>query len=259
MPSRTLILLTDFGLVDPYVGVMKLVVLREVSPDLRVNFVDLSHGVPPQNIGVAARMIRCSRAYAPPEATWLIVVDPGVGTARRALAFLLRDGSRGVAPDNGVITPFREELTAVSALPVPPDASSTFHGRDVFAPAAARLLSGAHPHDLGKPVDPEDLVWLDPRPPELRPDGIRGEVVTVDHFGNLITNIPGDWLRGRRVRIQAGKVWVPLVRTYGEVPEGELLALIGSCGELEISVRNGSARDRLGLAEGDPVWVFWAS
>ncbi len=259
MKSGILILLTDFGLQDSYVGVMKLVVLREVPPDLVVSFVDLSHEVPPQNVRAAARVIRCSSRHAPPGSTWLIVVDPGVGTSRRALAFLLADGSRGVAPDNGVITPFREALVAVSALPIPPDASATFHGRDVFAPAAARLLGGAHPHDLGEPLDPEDLVWIeDPRPRPL-PDGLEGRIMTADRFGNLITNIPGEVIQNRKVRIQAGGMEIPLVRTYGDVPEGAPLALVGSCGELEISVRNGSARERLGLKVGDPVWVFWAS
>ncbi len=259
MKSGVLILLTDFGLQDPYVGVMKLVVLQGVGPDRGVQFVDLSHGVPPQNLRVAARMIRCAKPYAPPGSTWLIVVDPGVGTSRRALAFLLKDGSRGVAPDNGVITPFRESLTAVSALPVPPDASPTFHGRDVFAPAAARLLSGMHPHELGDPLDPEGLVWLEEPPPRILPDGLEGRIVAVDRFGNLITNIPGEALRDRKVRVHAAGVDIPLVRTYGDVPEGALLALVGSCGELEISVRNGSARARLGLEQGDPVWVFWVS
>jgi len=257
--ASVLILLTDFGLQDPYVGVMKLVVLRDLPPGVEVRFVDLTHNVPPQDIRAASRVIRCSRPYAPPGSTWLIVVDPGVGTSRRALAFLLSDGSRGVAPDNGVITPFRKDLVAASALPIPPEASPTFHGRDVFAPAAVRLLSGAHPYDLGEPVDPEELVWNEDPPLLPFPQGLEGRIVATDRFGNLITNIPGGVLWGKKVRIHVGGVDIPLVRTYGDVPEGALLALVGSCGELEISVRNGSAQAHLGLREGDPVWVFWES
>ena len=257
--ASTLILLTDFGLQDPYVGVMKLAVLRELPPGVDVRFVDLTHAVPPQNVRAAARAIRCSRPHAPPGSTWLIVVDPGVGTRRRALAFLLSDGSRGVAPDNGVITPFRETLVAVSSLPVPPGASATFHGRDVFAPAAARLLAGAHPHDLGEPLDPRSLIWLDEPSPRVFSGGLEGQIVAIDRFGNLITNISGGALQNRKVRVRAGEVDIPLVRTYADVPEGALLALVGSCGELEISVRNGSARARLGLREGDPVWAVWES
>lgn len=259
MSSQTLVLLTDFGLKDPYVGVMKLVILQNIPANLTVHMVDLSHEVSPQNVREASRMIRCSRPWVPPESTWLIVVDPGVGTERRALAFLLRDGSRGVAPDNGVITPLREDLVAVSALPVPPGASTTFHGRDVFAPAAARLLSGAHPHALGTPLDPGDLVWLEDPPFRVSEEGVEGRVVSVDHFGNLITSIPGDLLRGRKAEVRAGGRTFPVVRTYADVPEGALLALVGSCNELEISVRNGSAQKELGLSEGDPVWVFWRS
>ncbi len=256
-PRNTLVLLTDFGTRDPYVGVMKLVVLSRVQRP--VNLVDLSHDVPPQDLHVAARMIRCSRPYLPPASVWLIVVDPGVGTSRRAIAFELRDGSAGVAPDNGVLTPLKRDVVAASRLPIPPEASTTFHGRDVFAPAAARLLEGAHPHDLGVPVEPKTLKELPAALPVVRDEGIQGRVVDVDRFGNLITNIPADLFQGRPVRVHVAGKEIPLVRTYADVEPGALLALVGSCGELEISVRNGSAARHLRAGIGTDVWVFFSS
>lgn len=256
-PRSTVLLLTDFGERDPYVGIMKMVILKNFSRPIQ--FVDLSHQVPPQNLHVAARMIRCSRPYVPPGVVWLIVVDPGVGTSRRAVAFLTKDGSAGVAPDNGVLTPLKKEIIAASTLPPSPSASPTFHGRDIFAPAAAQLLSGAHPHDLGTPLDPHTLQILADLPLEISGPQIRGYVVDVDRFGNLITNIPGAILEGQSPRIRVGTVEIPLVRTYADVADGEVLALIGSCGELEISVRNGSAAQRLKADIGTVVWVWRSS
>lgn len=244
-------LLTDFGTADGYAAAMAGVVAA-AAPDALVEHA--SHEIAPGDVfGAGLALSRYAFRY-PPETVHLVVVDPGVGTERRALAAEL-DGRFLVAPDNGVLT-----LAARAAgtgrfvhLPDPPEASATFHGRDVFAPAAARLAGGAALDDLGAPVD--EPVLLSTPDPSRHDEGIYGVVLHVDRFGNLITNIPRDWLAG------AGDVWMgfarvgPLRRTYGDVPDGEPLALVGSLGLLEVSVRNGSAAARLSAGRGAPVYI----
>lgn len=248
---RRVVLLTDFGTADGYAAAMAGVVAA-AAPDALVEHA--SHDLAPGDVfGAALALSRYALRY-PPGTVHLVVVDPGVGTERRALAAEL-DGRFIVAPDNGVLT-----LVAGAGDPVRfvrladrPAASPTFHGRDVFAPAAGRLAAGAALDEIGEPID--DPLFLSIPDPSRHEEGIYGVVLHVDRFGNLITNIPESWLEG------AGDVWMgfarvgPLRRTYGDVLEGEPLALVGSLGLLEVSVRNGSAAGRLSAGRGAPVYI----
>lgn len=232
-----IVLLSDFGLSDVYVGVMR-GVIASIAPGVPV--VDLTHGVPPQAVAVGARWLAESWRYFPEGAVFVAVVDPGVGTARRPVA--VRAGGRTfVGPDNGLfaLLPVDEarEITAPWGLT---PRSATFHGRDVFAPVAARLAAGAAFDEVGPRV--EALLPL----VEPRPRGGVGEVLWVDHFGNLVTNLPG---RAAGVVRCAGRD-APVVGTYGEAPPGALVALTGSGGWLEVAVVGGSAAHRLGVGAG---------
>jgi hypothetical protein len=196
-----------------------------------------------------------------------VVVDPGVGTERRPLALRTAEDQYLVGPDSGVFTlfcpPFADadpdavELTERRWWRVP-EASATFHGRDVFAPVAARLACAVAAGevdlaDFGVPA--RDLRRFDmPAPVEDR-GSYRGEVVHVDHFGNAVTNLPERWVAhaGGAVVVEAGGKSMPVVRTYGDVEVGDLCALVGSSGWLEVACREGSAAERLGLASGIPV------
>lgn len=240
---RTLALLTDFGLSDPWVGVMK-GVIAGIAPDARV--IDLTHGVPSQDIRVGALHLDASWRYFPEGTVFLCVVDPGVGSSRRPVVVRAAD-RLFVGPDNGLfgLLPDAEArlLSAPWGLPNP---SRTFHGRDLFAPAAARLCAGARFEDAGP------LLGA-PQPIDLpRPDGPHGQVLLVDRFGNLITNLPG---RDDGVVRIAGQA-APVARTYASVEPGALVAVTGSTGHLEVSVRDGSAAERLGASTG--TVVTWA-
>lgn len=253
MPSFPIITLTtDFGLADPYVGVMKGVILS-ITPDVRL--VDLSHEVAPFDTEQAAFLVSQAVPYFPAGTIHLLVVDPGVGGPRRAL---VAHGKRAayVGPDNGVLGPLLAEDSPATVHEIgtpdflPRERSATFHGRDVFSPCAAHLVLGRPLADFGPPVD-DDLA----RPfaaPERTPDGWRGRVLHVDRFGNLITNLGAD-LGRELTRISVAGAHVPVVHRYGDVPVGEPGAVAGSSGRLEIFVREGSARARLGAGVGDVV------
>jgi S-adenosylmethionine hydrolase len=238
-------LLTDFGTADGFVAEMKGVLASEAPG---ATLVDLTHEIPAHDID-AARMAlaRCWLRF-PPGTVHIVVVDPGVGGARKALAVQSRDRFL-VGPDNGVLSPALLARDArVVALPVPPDASPTFHGRDVFAPAGARLARGESLATLGHPH--VGAVVL--RAPEAtrHADGtIAGEIVSVDRFGNLITNIAGR--PGGTVLI--GDAQIPVRRTYGDVADDALVAVPSSNGFLEVALRGVSAAARLGLKRGDSV------
>ncbi|MDQ7038317.1 MAG: SAM-dependent chlorinase/fluorinase [Aquificota bacterium] len=240
------VLLTDFGLRDHYVGVMKGVILSRVPEAV---LVDLTHEVPPQDIREGAYLLSVSFRYFPPGTVFLSVVDPGVGTERRALV-LKAEGRFCVGPDNGLFTlVLRQAQEAeIRAIDVPrfllPNASHTFHGRDLFAPVVAEILKGRALSAFGPVV--WDPVLLEFPEPELIPGGLRIPVLRVDRFGNLILNLRAEEVSGRRFRIVVEGRKLPWVRTYAEVPEGEPLALTGSDGFLEVAVHRGSAVELFG-------------
>ncbi len=236
-------LTTDFGLADGYVGVMKGVILG-IAPDVRL--VDLSHDVAPQDIRRAADILDQAAPYFPAGTVHLAVVDPGVGGARRGLVVQTQNAFY-VGPDNGLFT---RALAAPGAQAWEPDrpeywlpaVSRTFHGRDIFAPVAARLALGMPPVQLGRPAaDPVRLAL--PGPMRHEDGHISGQIVHADRFGNLISDVPAGWLTGQgwQCRI-AGRQIAGLSATYGAAERGALLALIGSSGTVEIAVREGARR-----------------
>jgi hypothetical protein len=238
-------LLTDFGTADGYVAELKGVLLS-AAPE--ASLVDLTHDIPPHDVEAARlALARCWRRF--PEGTiHLVVVDPGVGSARAALA-VASDGRLLVGPDNGVLSPALLRPGAfVVELPVPASASPTFHGRDVFAPAAAQLAVGVSLESLGRAVS-SPIVRRTPEPHRRGDGALVGQVIAVDRFGNAVTNLLG--LRGGAVEIGGRRI--PVSRTYADVPSGELTALCGSSGLIELAVRDGSAAREHGLVRGAGV------
>jgi S-adenosyl-L-methionine hydrolase (adenosine-forming) len=247
MPLITL--LTDFGTTDAYVAEMKAVLLGAVPG---ATLVDLTHTVPPGDLRAAAYLLGRTWHRFPAGTVHLAVVDPGVGTTRAALAF----GTGGhwfVGPDNGLFTPvLRDAAVEIVALPTPASAAPTFHGRDLFAPAAAALAAGAALHTLGEPFlgMPHRLSSHEPR---YEGKSVMGEVVYVDRFGTLVSNLTPDLVPGYAVLEVEGLEIGPLRRTFGDVPTGGLLAYVGSGGQIEIAVRDGSAARRLGMGVGGRI------
>lgn len=255
-------LTTDFGLDDGYVGAMKGVMLS-IAPG--ATLVDITHAVPPQDIRRGMSVLRGATPYFPAGTVHLAIVDPGVGSRRRPIA--LQVGTqRFVGPDNGLFSGVIADAqaaglsVAVYHLDQPafwrPEISRTFHGRDIFAPVAAHLANGVPLEHLGTPVD--DPVLLPLWQPERRADGhILGHVDHVDHFGNLISNIPAAWLAGRRWTVAiAGRQVIGPQPTYAAVEPGELLALVSSSNHLEVAVRNGSAAALLGVQAGERIELW---
>lgn len=239
-------LLTDFGTADGYVGEMK-GVLATLARGAQL--VDVSHELPPQDVECGRLTLARYWRRFPEGTAHLVVVDPGVGSARQCLA-VESAGRFLVGPDNGVLSPalLLPGARAV-ALPVPPGASATFHGRDVFAPAAAALATGASLEALGAPaVDP--IVRRTPEARRLADGRVAGEVIAVDRFGNAITNLmthrPG-------AVVEVDGRALPVRRTYADVAAGEPVALVGSSGLIEVAVREGSAAGVLGLRRGAGV------
>jgi len=255
-------LLTDFGTRDHFVATMKGVILQI---DAKATIVDVTHEVDPQEIYAAAFTLRQVFPYFPEGTIFVVVVDPTVGTSRRVLA--TRYSNRIVlAPDNGVITLIHRDAELQEARVVENrrffarSLSSTFHGRDVFAPVAAHLSKGVGLGALGPVADSLDLLEL-AKPARAGNGALSGAVVYVDRFGNLITNISALDLSaanspGRTLRVRVGDTDVGPVRiAYADVPAGQFVALIGSTQMLEVAVNQGSARDRLGVGRGAPVTV----
>jgi S-adenosylmethionine hydrolase len=250
MSAPLFTLTTDFGSASGYPAQMKAVLLSAL-PDARI--VDVSHDVPPFDLLAGALLLEAALRWFPPDAIHLAVVDPGVGTARRALCVVGADGRRYLAPDNGLLTPFLGAGARVFALEpgraVPLPRSATFHGRDLFAPAAALLARGAEPGALGARVeDPVRLPW----PAAVVSGGeIAGETLASDPFGNVVTSIREADLGGATVaEASVADRRARWVRTFGEGGPGELLAMIGSGGRVELAVREGSAAALLGAARG---------
>lgn len=253
-------LITDFGMKDGNVGVMKGVILR-IAPRARI--VDLSHSIQPQDILEASLILRRSAPYFPAGTIHLVVVDPGVGTERRPLLARLGDYIY-VGPDNGIITMLRDfgkpqnwEMTFIN-LDRPQfwldPVSHVFHGRDIFAPVAAHLANGILLGELGTPIS--DPVLLNLPQPMPTTTGWVGEVIHIDHFGNISTNIWEHQISGPDMRVRIGGVHLDgLVQTFGEGKPGDLVALFGSTGNLIVSEVNGNAARRLNLRVGAAVTV----
>jgi S-adenosyl-L-methionine hydrolase (adenosine-forming) len=246
MSSPAITLLTDFGTADGYVAELK-GVLVSLAPGVPI--IDLSHDIPPQDIAFGRLTVARYWRRFPAGTVHLVVVDPGVGTSRAAIA-ICSEGRYLVGPDNGVLSPALFSLDArVVQLPIDPAASATFHGRDVFVPIAAQLALGTPLEQLGDPY--ASAVRLRTPPPRRDAHGLlHGEVLTIDRFGNIITNLLTRDTHGM-VKI-AGRA-ARLVRTYGEAARGELVALIGSSGFVEVAVCEGSAAAALGVERGAGV------
>jgi S-adenosyl-L-methionine hydrolase (adenosine-forming) len=253
-------LLSDFGSRDHYAGTMKGVVLG-ICPD--VTLVDITHGVPAHDVLDGALQLSAACRYFPPGTIFLAVVDPGVGSARRGIAAEAGD-YRFVAPDNGVLTlalrdfPPKRVVELTERRYARPTVSRTFEGRDRFAPAAAWLAKGIQLTALGRPVT--DYQRLDIPVPEVADDGVRGMVLRVDQFGNVVTNIDRRTFeavaRGKSVQVSVdGHRVEQIVATYAEIPVGGVCALFGSTDHLELAANAASAAERLGLARGAVVEV----
>ncbi|MDR7521472.1 MAG: SAM-dependent chlorinase/fluorinase [Armatimonadota bacterium] len=256
---RIITLLSDFGASSPYPAEMKGVLLSAC----RARLVDITHDVPSHDVAAGAYLLAAATPAFPVGTIHLAVVDPGVGTPRQALAV----GSGGcvfVGPDNGLLMRAARAAGEPRAFAIDPvrfarhPMSATFHGRDLFAPAAAALARGLPLEQIGPPA--ATPVELPEHPPERVGGTVRGQVIFRDRFGNLITNIPGHWLGGvagpLTLELPGGRSPARAVRTYAEGTGQEILVVVGSGGTLEIAVNTGSAADTLGIGVGDLLAVL---
>lgn len=258
--------LSDFGLEDDFVGVCH-GVIRRIAPDAEI--VDLTHGIAPQNVLQGARVLEATLPYVP-EGVHLAVVDPGVGTERRALTLRSGGGRLFVGPDNGLLVLAAEADGGIAAVheltsevhrlaPV----SSTFHGRDVFAPAAAHLCRGVEPAEFGPALDPASLVRLTVPEPELHSTWIRGEVLYVDRFGNVQLNMSREHLElagiasGAQVELilPLDSYYAVAARTFADAQRGDLILYEDAYWNVSIALTDGSAVSLLGTKPGDRVEI----
>lgn len=254
---------TDFGLNDPFVGLLHAVSLR-VDPALRL--VDLTHGIAPQDVQEAAFWLAKSYGYFSKGTVHVVVVDPGVGTSREPIC-VYADGHYFVGPNNGIITSVIGPGISADARIIDVDRycsgrpSNTFHGRDIFAPIAALIASGQiRFDDVGKPITILQNQSL--KEANFSTNHITGQIVTIDRFGNMITNIPGlvhatdasSWAGGRQIRgVTFGKVKIRMVQTYGNAAPDEIVALRNSFDVIEVAQRDGHAANYLKAKKGDVV------
>jgi S-adenosylmethionine hydrolase len=273
--TPTIALLTDFGTTDIYVGVMK-GVIRKICA--QADIIDISHTIQPQDICHGAFALLNAYRYFPTRTIFVAVVDPGVGSARRPVAVQAGDYTF-VAPDNGVLSYLLADFSTFRVVELNnpsyhlPTVSNSFHGRDIFAPVAAHLAAGVNFDDLGTPI--KDLASL-PLPQLLiESDTITGEVLHIDHFGNVVTSIGAlEWVSRQQlwlsprfgdqpaVALKADfevllndHVFDRLVATYGETTPGDWLTMVGSSGFLELAINQGNCAVRVGTVMGDPVKI----
>lgn len=253
---RLITLTTDFGYGDWFVGAMKGVIL---SIEPRATVVDITHAIPPGDVSAAAFALAACWRWFPPNAIHIAVVDPGVGSSRKAIA--IRSGATTfLAPDNGLLSLALADCktSAIRSLENPRffsgPLSHTFHARDVFAPCAAHLSRGASFSKLGPALrDFHQLHWPEP---QQRREGLDGEIIYLDRFGNAITNLPGDLVSkpGKVARVVVGrKASFPVREFYQSVPAGRAVAVPGSSGFLELAVNGGNASTKYRLRVGDKV------
>ncbi len=254
---KTVALLTDFGSSDHFVGVVKGKILKELYTEseyqnIVVNFIDINHEIPPQDVRKAALELKFAYSHFPEGTVFLCVVDPGVGTERKVLVFET-EKYIFVAPDNGLLTLVLKSEKGIlweveKEKFFKPPFSSTFHARDLFAPLVAYLLKEKSLEESAKIISPEKTVLLHfPEPEPLR-DGFLLSVWYVDRFGNLFTNFSEELVEKEFEVFVNGKK-VPLVKSYAYGNKGEVIALFGSEGLLEVAIKNGSAYEKLGIPE----------
>lgn len=251
--------LSDFGGEDVYVGVIKGVV-AQVS--LRLRVIDLTHQIPPQDLRSASFQLLNAYGHFPAGTVHLAVVDPGVGHQRRAIALQIQQGWL-VGPDNGLFSGVLSQSPAIAAVELTrPEfwytahPSSTFHGRDIFAPVAAHLAAGVALEKVGVAIAPETLVQFPLPTWQETGREIIGTIQAIDHFGNLITTIPARCVADQTWSVVVGDRPIPGVRTYADASLGTLLGLIGSHGWVEIAVNRGNAQQQLQQYPGDRVRVI---
>jgi len=258
--------LTDFGLQDDFVGTCHGVIKR-IAPDAQI--IDITHGIRPGRVLQGALVLANTLPYMP-SGVHLAVVDPGVGSARRPLALRDEQGRLYVGPDNGLLLPAAERFGGVAEaheLANPAYAlervSRTFHGRDLFSPAAAHLTLGVPLAELGPPIDPEELVRVDLPEPEIGAASIRASVLAVDRFGNVALNLTRDQLErasivpGTRVELVAHEqqYFAVAARTFGDAAPGEILLYEDSYRNVAVAVSRGSAAELLGVDEGSDLLI----
>ena len=261
MPRPLITLTTDFGHGSPYVAQMKGVILALCR---EVDLVDITHAIGPQNVREGAVVLADATPRFPPGTIHVAVVDPGVGTSRR-LVFAEIGGQRYLAPDNGLLSLLAERnppqrLRALqNAAYWGPEPSRTFHGRDILAPVAGNLARGVDPTELGPPLDSLELLdWSKPKRAE---DAVHGEVLYLDFFGNIITNIDRPLIEslGDQARLSiscGGRLVSGMVTTYANAAPGKLVALFDSQDRLEVAIVQGNAARELAIAPGAPVRVM---
>lgn len=250
-------LFTDFGPSDPYVAQLK-GSIKTIAPSAEL--LDLSHSNAAFDISTASYLLSKSTRTLPPGSIIIAVVDPGVGSGRAGLAVRTQAGRIYLAPDNGILTEVlaREGLADARTLPIATESiSSTFHARDLFGPAAARLVNSESFDSLGAKA--EKILRLPRNTATVMPNQAKGQVLYIDHYGNILTNIPGSELAKLKVgqlltvTIKGKSLSLPFLRTYAEAPADRPFALINSDGEFEIAINQGNAARELGIKVGDPV------
>ena len=250
-------LFTDFGPSDPYVAQLK-GSIKTIAPSAEL--LDLSHSNAAFDISTASYLLSKSTRTLPPGSIIIAVVDPGVGSGRTGLAVRTQAGRIYLAPDNGILTEVlaREGLADARTLPIATESiSSTFHARDLFGPAAARLVNSESFDSLGAKA--EKILRLPRNTATVMPNQAKGQVLYIDHYGNILTNIPGSELAKLKVgqlltvTIKGKSLSLPFLRTYAEAPADRPFALINSDGEFEIAINQGNAARELGIKVGDPV------
>jgi S-adenosylmethionine hydrolase len=267
-PHPTIVFMTDFGVVDDSVAICK-GVMYSVAPDVRI--VDLSHQVTPFSILDGARFLYGATAYYPAGTVFVVVIDPGVGSTRKAVVVKSRRGQFFVLPDNGLMTLVQDRDGLESAREITNPAwmigaalSSTFHGRDIFSPAGAHLARGDDWTQVGPELEVSRLVRLDIGPAKLGDLGLNAQVIATDGpFGNLVTNISGedflklDYTRGQIVPVIIGKteLKLPFVRTFSDVPLQKPLLYIDSRGHVGFAINQGSFASVYGINPPQPVFI----
>ena len=262
MRQPLITLLSDFGLHDEYVGVMK-GVIAQINSNLRI--IDITHQIPPQNIAAGRFCLMNAYRHFPVGTIHVAVVDPGVGGKRRAIVLEVAEGFF-IAPDNGLLSGVLNESEIYKAVELTnpqywyasgSQISNTFHGRDIFAPVGAHLASGISLNQLGQEIDPQSLIRLELPKCTRTKNGFLGCIQYIDYFGNLVTNIPGNNLETKNWSVHIGEKTIKGCRTYTDVTVREPISLVGSHGWVEIAVNSGNAQLQLQIQLGDSVEIFF--